>query len=158
MRGPTTTGTHEVIDLTASTSSRPGETGQRQQIAGQRGPTSGPGTKRKHSHVDEEHRVIGQLKRVHLMEGAGRDGEEVVLVDDISEDVRVLDVREGPCGGHGEENGVAGTAEAAGCDGERGQEPDPQWYLGDVGPSPYQEVNRMLGQAHHAMMGRRRKT
>ena len=158
MRVPTTGEQHEVIDLTASTSSRPPEMGQRQQLGGQPGPVRGPGTKRKYSHVDEEHRVIGKLKRVHLMEGAGRDAEEVVLLDDVSEDERVLDVREGPSAGHGNENDGAVTDATTGYKEEHGEEHVGQWYLGDVGPSPYQEVNRMLGEAHLDMMGRRGKS
>lgn len=161
MRVPTTGEKHEVIDLTASTSSQPQQMGQMQQLGGDGvlpGPASGPGTKRKFSHVDEEHRVIGKLKRVHLVEGSGRDAEGIVVLGNASEEERVLDVREGPSGGHVKRpDGLLAAATAAYVE-EHGEEHGANWYLGDVGPSPYQDVNKMLGEAHQEMMGRRGKT
>ena len=158
MRVPTTGEQHEVNDLTTPTYSHPQST--RQQLQGdgtQHGATaSASGTKRKYSHVDEEHRVIGRLKRVHLVEGACRGPDEVVVLDDVPAEERALDVREGlPVD---DERGCAhgGAATAAAGAFVQGDEQGAQWYLDDVGPSLYQDVNRTLGLAHKEMVARRK--
>ena len=38
----------------------------------------------------------------------------------------------------------------------QGDEQGAQWYLDDVGPSLYQDVNRTLGLAHKEMVARRK--
>ena len=180
MRVPTDE--QEVIDLTASTSTRQIPTGNQSQHLhpsqhaqeGHRsqvelghdvprhGPHGGSG-KRKFPHVEEEQRVIGRLKRVHLMEGGATDvSDEVVILEDGMEgpDRRMDGLREGepvrevmaprdaaphapygPPAVYGQEDGRVGA-----------------WDLGDVGDSLYTDVNRMLGEAHRERVARKKRT
>ena len=88
--------------------------------------------------LDEELTVIGRLKRVQLLETVERSGsEEVEIVEE-----RGLGADDALREGHGR-GGAGGIVERS------------AWYLGDVDVGPYTDVNKMLGQAHLEMLGRR---
>lgn len=83
--------------------------------------------------LDDEHTVIGRLKRVQLMEPVERGGSG----DEGVRDGEGVGLEEGFREGDG-----AGRA---------------QWYLDDVaGDGVYTDVNKMLGEAHLEMIERRK--
>ena len=143
MRGPAGDGPGDdsrydtaVVDLTGQ---GPGQSCAEGQGAEGRG-----SSKRKFTPVDEEHRVIGRLKRVQLMEGGGvrpKVEAEVVVLDHASHS--------------GEEHPVPGQEEGEGGCAPEKQHVAAPWYLDDMTSSAYADMNRMLGDAHREMLERR---